>query len=539
MSFGFGVGDFIAGANLAHKLIRVMTETRGATAEFQEALAEVCGIQQIFIQLTQLCRSEILPRATLNSIAQIIMPSMTTIADFLDRTKHYQEKLSPSGGLSGSWCKMGWALFRKDELKILRDTLHSRLSSINTLLTAANHLPPSAENIAQYQVKDENQESRRVSDWSTSPSANFSGHTKPQERISVLYEQTPTSVQPPTHAVHEELNGIEIDVANDIPEGADDQTLPFDDTKGQGIIKYNDPPNAQNHIKALGLVNSVVGFPRNVEEPTESSISTGKQQSQHEVRFPARHMTKAQSLIPPQTLKELTTQKSTPGDLQSYLQVLFEKALVVQADAEAKAEAQKKAADDAEWKQRMEEVIRIQAEIDVKKRLEIARVEAEKKAYIKFKDAVGRKFNFPYNLCITWQGMEELIKQAFIHVDVIGPHVRAGHYDLIGPSGEIILPQAWARVIEPDWAITMHMWPMDRTEHSIPPPKQPSIHPPSKDPELVVVQGPDSDDDCESEHSKRFSLRTYFNKKMKRFRGRDSSKDEDGWGSDSSASIRS
>lgn len=58
--------------------------------------------------------------------------------------------------------------------------------------------------------------------------------------------------------------------------------------------------------------------------------------------------------------------------------------------------------------------------------------------------------------------MEELIKQAFLHVDVIGPHVQAGHYDLLGPDGEIILPQIWEKVIEPDWAITMLMWPMDR-----------------------------------------------------------------------------
>jgi hypothetical protein len=58
--------------------------------------------------------------------------------------------------------------------------------------------------------------------------------------------------------------------------------------------------------------------------------------------------------------------------------------------------------------------------------------------------------------------MEELIKQAFVHVDVIGPHVQEGHYDLIGPNGEIILPSVWEKVIQPDWAITMHMWPMDK-----------------------------------------------------------------------------
>jgi hypothetical protein len=47
-----------------------------------------------------------------------------------------------------------------------------------------------------------------------------------------------------------------------------------------------------------------------------------------------------------------------------------------------------------------------------------------------------------------------------MHVEVIGPHVAEGHYDLVGPNGEIILPQVWETMIEPDWAITMHMWPM-------------------------------------------------------------------------------
>lgn len=58
--------------------------------------------------------------------------------------------------------------------------------------------------------------------------------------------------------------------------------------------------------------------------------------------------------------------------------------------------------------------------------------------------------------------MEDLIKQAFLHVDAIGPHVQEGHYDLVGPNGEIILPSVWERVVEPDWNITMHMWPMDK-----------------------------------------------------------------------------
>jgi hypothetical protein len=68
--------------------------------------------------------------------------------------------------------------------------------------------------------------------------------------------------------------------------------------------------------------------------------------------------------------------------------------------------------------------------------------------------------------------MEELIKQAFLHVDIIGPHVHEGHYDLVGPDGEIILPQVWETMVQPDWAITMHMWPMPE-----PPPPKPEVEP--------------------------------------------------------------
>ena len=56
-----------------------------------------------------------------------------------------------------------------------------------------------------------------------------------------------------------------------------------------------------------------------------------------------------------------------------------------------------------------------------------------------------------------------------MHVEVLGPHVEQGHYDLLGPQGEIILPHVWDTVIEPDWTITMHMWPMAE-ENPEPPP---------------------------------------------------------------------
>ncbi|KAJ3498249.1 hypothetical protein NLG97_g1278 [Lecanicillium saksenae] len=83
-----------------------------------------------------------------------------------------------------------------------------------------------------------------------------------------------------------------------------------------------------------------------------------------------------------------------------------------------------------------------------------------------FKDALGRKYSFPYRLCTTWPNMEELIKQAFDNVEELAYQVHEGWYDLLGPNQEIILPSVWEKVIEPEWSVTMSMWPVDRLQRA-------------------------------------------------------------------------
>lgn len=69
--------------------------------------------------------------------------------------------------------------------------------------------------------------------------------------------------------------------------------------------------------------------------------------------------------------------------------------------------------------------------------------------------------------------MKELIKQAFI-----GQHVHDGYYDLVGIDGEIMLSQVWETMVQPDWTITMHMWPMEDPAPRSPPPPPPRRPPP-------------------------------------------------------------
>jgi hypothetical protein len=140
MSFGYSIGDILAGGNLAYKLLRVMADTQCVTKEYREAMAELGAMQQAFMQVSQLQSHESLPQATVNSATFIVMSSLDMIEAFYLRTKEYQRQLSSpqNRGLQSSWQRVGWNLFKEPELRELRDTLHSRLSSINTLLTIAS-----------------------------------------------------------------------------------------------------------------------------------------------------------------------------------------------------------------------------------------------------------------------------------------------------------------------------------------------------------------------------------------------------------------
>lgn len=140
------------------------------------------------------------------------------------------------------------------------------------------------------------------------------------------------------------------------------------------------------------------------------------------------------------------------------------------ADAAAAAEAAAKAKAEGDAKK----LVELEAKIaEGQKNLDALKAgQTDKKKPIKFKDALNRKFSFPYEICATWEGMESLIRQAFDHVDVLGPLVAQRQYDLVGPNGEIILPQIWETMIEPDLAIAMHMWPLPE------PPKRPEQHVP-------------------------------------------------------------
>ena len=46
---------------------------------------------------------------------------------------------------------------------------------------------------------------------------------------------------------------------------------------------------------------------------------------------------------------------------------------------------------------------------------------------------------------------------------MLGPLVAQGNYDLVViPDGTVILPQVWEDLAQPDWFVTMQMWPISK-----------------------------------------------------------------------------
>jgi hypothetical protein len=140
MSFGYSIGDFFAGANLSYRLIKALSSTRGASIEYQEAIAELGCLQQTFLQVGRMTTHPNLSPATINAASHIVLSSMSLIGDFFERTKTYRERMCANGpryGVSDSWQKMGWVLFKKEELIALTQALHVKLSNISLLLSTA------------------------------------------------------------------------------------------------------------------------------------------------------------------------------------------------------------------------------------------------------------------------------------------------------------------------------------------------------------------------------------------------------------------
>lgn len=108
MSFGFSVGDFLAGAELAITIRNALSESKGAAIEYRELIAELEVVHKVLLQVDQLRAANQLSQSTVNALLFTVNATNEIMESFLDRNEEYGESLKPAG--SGNLIK---DLFRK------------------------------------------------------------------------------------------------------------------------------------------------------------------------------------------------------------------------------------------------------------------------------------------------------------------------------------------------------------------------------------------------------------------------------------------
>jgi hypothetical protein len=140
MAFSFSVGGLIGAASLTHCLIRALQGSHDAGDDYRAAIHELGCMQHAFMKVYDLGKIPNTSGATFRSAYSIVMGAMDIIQSFLEKTKKYdrrQGRLGPSS-LAQNMRKVGWTLYKAEDMKKLRETLHARLLSLSVMLVAAN-----------------------------------------------------------------------------------------------------------------------------------------------------------------------------------------------------------------------------------------------------------------------------------------------------------------------------------------------------------------------------------------------------------------
>lgn len=125
MSFGFGVGDFLAVAKLAIDLSKALSDSAGATQQYKELIAILNVVHKVLLQVDQLQAANQLAQATVNALLFTVNTTNVTMETFLDQHAAYSKSFR-SGG-SGSrvndiFQKGKWAVQMPDKASRLGST---------------------------------------------------------------------------------------------------------------------------------------------------------------------------------------------------------------------------------------------------------------------------------------------------------------------------------------------------------------------------------------------------------------------------------
>ncbi|KAG4439031.1 hypothetical protein IFR05_005495 [Cadophora sp. M221] len=290
--------------------------------------------------------------ATINAAAHIFLSSITLIGEFLAKTKRYRERLSGAGSgtvMSDSWQRMDWVLFKKDGLKSLRDALQLRLANINVLLaTAQLFVSQRMEERLKLTVHISHGIMPDHVAQFQEKSVESSSHCLPPKYVAHV---------PESEAVDENPLVIEIDPTSDI--------LVEDSTAEAPVTAGIDIEPVSKHLILSHMANSTCQ-----SAVEESNVALRAECVTFSNNYPAERDEASLPTVLPETTFQEGCETSSVKDSP-----LPQGAIT--------------------------DGVKLQSQLEVFLS-HTGNLGRERQEPVRFKDAVGRKFTFPYNLCATW-----------------------------------------------------------------------------------------------------------------------------------------
>ena len=126
-------GDIVTAVNIVHSIYKALSDSMGASHDYQCLIMELRSFEQA-LKIVDLAITVSPPtgRDALD-IAAETTTCLELLKTFDDRIRSYQKAL---GGRKGaSWRKIGWSLFKADEVASFRQKISQHKQNITMFLT--------------------------------------------------------------------------------------------------------------------------------------------------------------------------------------------------------------------------------------------------------------------------------------------------------------------------------------------------------------------------------------------------------------------
>ena len=128
----FSVGDIVTAAKIVHSIYKALSDSMGASYDYQCLITELRSFEQALKMVDHaIAVAPPTGRDALN-IAAETTTCLDMLKTFDDRIKSYQKALGR--GKSASWRKIGWSLFKADEVASFRQKISQHKQNITLFL---------------------------------------------------------------------------------------------------------------------------------------------------------------------------------------------------------------------------------------------------------------------------------------------------------------------------------------------------------------------------------------------------------------------